>query len=217
MQKTKKRYRVNQLDRVGLWLITVIFACTVALGILVADARRDILNRLDEIEAMIVTMQTEAPAQVSLSSDESLVTLVAEAEVEVKTEEPSYLRDDILLSHEHQTLLYNACQEFDIPFELGLAVCWRETCYRNVCANDQYFGYMQLAKKWVWPEMEELGVTDLMDPEGNFRIGCYILRQHIDSQGGVEKALCRYSNDWSGRYTSEVLAYMNTLMEKEGV
>lgn len=197
-----------------MWLMIVILACTLLMMLCGMKWRHDILTRLDEIEAMITTEQVEQVKQLS-----AIVERVDHPEVVIEpipepVEVPdfSYLRDDIALSHEHQILLHNACEEFDIPFELGLAVVWRETNYVNQSVNDEYFGYMMLAKKWVWPEQEALGVTDLMDPEGNFRIGCCLLRQFIDSKGSVEAALARYSNDYSGWYAESVMSYMDELL-----
>lgn len=204
-----------------MWLMIVIMVCTILLMLYGMKVRHDILTRLDEIEAMI---EVEQATEVCTKSAQNGIGTISAVIEHVDHPEPvfepepvvvpdySYLRDDIALSHEHQILLHNACEEFDIPFELALAVVWRETNYVNQSVNDEYFGYMMLAKKWVGPEMEKLGVTDLMDPEGNFRIGCCLLRQFIDSKGSVEAALARYSNDSTGRYAESVLSYMNALM-----
>ena len=35
----------------------------------------------------------------------------------------------------------------------------------------------QIQKKWHWDRMERLGVTDLMGPSGNFRVGCDFLAE----------------------------------------
>ena len=202
-----------------MWLMVVIMLCTLLLMVLGMKWRHDILTRLDEIEAMIKVEQTTdvfvESADTGVEPIAALIERVDHPKVVIEPEpvvvpDYSYLRDDIALPKEHQILLHNACEEFDIPFELALAVVWRETQYVNQVSDDgKYFGYMMLAKKWVGPEMEKLGVTDLMDPEGNFRIGCCLLRQFIDSKGSVEAALCRYSNDYEGWYTNDVLTYMN--------
>lgn len=204
-----------------MWLMVVIMLCTLLLMVLGMKWRHDILTRLDEIEAMIkVEQATDVFVESAETGAAPLAVVIEKVDHPKVVIEPgpvvvpdySYLRDDIALPKEHQILLHNACEEFDIPFELALAVCWRETRYVNQSVNDEYFGYMMLAKKWVWPEQEKLGVTDLMDPEGNFRIGCCLLRQFIDSKGSVEAALGRYNNDSTGRYAAEVLGYMNDVL-----
>lgn len=212
-----------------MWLMVVIIVCTLILMLMGIKISNDITKQLNKLEVMIEAIDAENNVEQDaiIESADTGVNAIAAMVDKFTVDHPpapiniepepvvvpdfSYLRDDIALSHEHQVLLHNACEEFDIPFELALAVIWRETGYVNQSVNDEYFGYMMLAKKWVGPEMEKLGVTDLMDPEGNFRIGCCLLRQFIDSKGSVEAALCRYSNDYSGWYANDVLTYMNAL------
>ena len=73
--------------------------------------------------------------------------------------------------------------------------------------------------------MERLGVTDLADPYSNFLVGCDYLAEMIGKDKGVEWALMAYNggpsyaNDMAedGRvseYASDVLTYMNELMEE---
>lgn len=113
-----------------------------------------------------------------------------------------------------QELLFDACDEFNIPYELALAVVWKETTYRNIMGDGgRSYGYMQIQKRWHWPEMEELGVDDLMDPLGNFRVGCYILRYNYDYSGTWERALTMYNTGSPGTsgYADRVLAKWNEL------
>lgn len=116
-------------------------------------------------------------------------------------------RTDIPLDAREQDALIEACREFDVPYELALAVIWQETDYQNIVGdNGNSMGYMQLQPLWVWPEMEELGVTDLMGPADNFRVGCCLLGRYIETHG-IEGGLTRYntgSPGWSA-YAEEVL------------
>lgn len=195
-------------------LAALIVICTVILTLVVGITSSQTMDRLNDIEAKLMAESPwEAVMEPKLNeaSFNQLSLMISSIDIPVTIEEPSYLRDDVGLSYDEQHLLYAACEEFDIPYELALAIIWRETGFRNISVDGEYFGYMMLAKKWVWPEMEELGVTNLMDPADNFRIGCCIMRQHIDNKGSVEAALCRYSNDYSGSYASDVLEYMASL------
>lgn len=108
-----------------------------------------------------------------------------------------------------QDLLFDACDEFDIPYKLALAVVWKETNFSNIMGDGgRSYGYMQIQKKWHWPEMEALGVDDLLDPLGNFRVGCYILRNNYDYSGTWERALTMYNSGSPGAsgYADRVLA-----------
>lgn len=63
----------------------------------------------------------------------------------------------------------------------------KETEFRNLIGDDgASAGYMQIQKKWHWDRMERLGVADLMEPSGNFRVGCNFLTE-----------LYAKYNDWS--------------------
>ena len=123
--------------------------------------------------------------------------------------EDTYLRDDIPLSYELQAMLYGACLEFEVPYELALAVIEQETNFRNVTGDDGASeGYMQVQQRFHKDRMDELGVTDLMDPEGNFRVGCSFLSECIEKYG-LEKGLGYYN---SGK--AQVTKYSRDVMER---
>lgn len=86
--------------------------------------------------------------------------------------------DDIPLTHEEQDWLWDACEEFDIPYALALGLIEKETRFQNLVGDDgASTGYMQIQQKWHWDRMERLGVTDLLEPSGNFRVGCDFLAE----------------------------------------
>lgn len=101
--------------------------------------------------------------------------------------EQSYYCDDIPLTHEEQDWLRAACGEFNVPYALALGLIEKETEFRNIVGDDgASAGYMQIQQKWHWDRMERLGVSDLMEPNGNFRVGCDFLAE-----------LYAKYNDWS--------------------
>lgn len=123
--------------------------------------------------------------------------------------EDTYLREDIPLSYELQAMLYGACLEFEIDYSLALAVVEQETNFRNVTGDDGASeGYMQVQQRFHKDRMDELGVTDLMDPEGNFRVGCSFLSECIEKYG-LEKGLGYYN---SGK--AQVTRYSREVMER---
>lgn len=122
--------------------------------------------------------------------------------------EDTYLRDDIPLSYDLQCALYGACLEFEVDYELALAVIEQETRFQNVTGDSgDSQGYMQIQKKWWKGLMAEIGADDLTDPEDNFRTGCAILRQLMDKYGTVEDALSAYNTGKPGqtRYSRQVM------------
>lgn len=126
--------------------------------------------------------------------------------------EDSYLRDDLPLDYETQKLLYGACLEFQVDYELALAVIDQETNFRNVKGDGgESAGYMQIQRKWWDGLMDEIGAEDLNQPEDNFRTGCAILRQLLDKYGNTEDALTAYNSGKPGssRYSRSVLEKLN--------
>lgn len=134
--------------------------------------------------------------------------------------EDTYLREDIPMSYELQAMLYGACLEFEVPYELALAVIEQETNFRNVTGDDGASeGYMQVQQRFHKDRMDELGVTDLMDPESNFRVACHYLRDLFDRYGDTHKVLMAYNAGPSGaaKLWSEGImtsSYSRSVMER---
>lgn len=130
------------------------------------------------------------------------------------------VRDDIPLDAEIQRLLYKACEEIGIQYELALAIIWQETDFRNITGDGgNSIGYMQVQPRWHRERMERLGVTDLSDPYSNFLVGLDYLSELIDRYGSTEKALVAYNQGkFKGvvtDYAKSVLNYKNILTTEE--
>lgn len=144
-------------------------------------------------------------------------------EIEAAPMEYDPVRDDIPMDAEHQRLLYKACGETGIRYELALAVIWQETDFRNVEGDGgESHGYMQVQKKHHEERMERLGVTDLNDPYSNFLVGCDYLVELEANGNGIEWMLMAYNggpsyaNDMAkagtvSQYAKNVLNYMKIL------
>ena len=124
--------------------------------------------------------------------------------------EDTYLMPDHPLPLDKQVLLYGACLEMGVAYRLALAVIEQETGYGNLMGDDgESAGYMQVQEKWHRERMALLGVDDLLDPEGNFRVGCHFLRECIDKYG-LERGLGFYNGGVAKvtDYSREVLGRM---------
>jgi hypothetical protein len=123
------------------------------------------------------------------------------------------VRDDVPMDAELQCLLYQACGETGIRYELALAVIWQETDFRNVVGDGgESYGYMQVQPKWHSERMERLGVSDLSDPYGNFLVGLDYLSELLERYD-LSDALTAYNSGKPGnsQYARSVLNYMNIL------
>lgn len=124
--------------------------------------------------------------------------------------EQTYIRDDIPLDADLQLELRAACEEFDIPYELALAVIWQETNFENIIGdNGNAYGYMQIWEYWNSERMERIGATDLMNPVDNFRTGCCILSENYERTGSYYDTLSIYNTGSSGWSP-----YADAVMEK---
>ena len=122
--------------------------------------------------------------------------------------EQGYFRDDVPLSYEDQDFLHTACQESGVPYALALAFIERETQFQNLVGDDgASLGYMQVQERWHWDRMERLGVTDLMNPFGNFRVGCDFLAELLEKYP-TQEALTAYNSGSPGynQYSYDVMA-----------
>ena len=170
-------------------------------------------------------------ATITQPEEEEAVQLIpapgAVVEVEAAPMERDPVREDIPLDAEEQRLLWQACEETGVTYELALAVICKETNFRNIKVDggDSY-GYMQVQPRWHSDRMDRYGVTDLMDPYGNFLVGCDYLAELAAKDRGIEWILHgynggpSYANDMAkageiSQYAKDVLNYMNILNMEE--
>ena len=128
--------------------------------------------------------------------------------VELALVEQGYFRDDVPLSFAEQDYLHTACEESGTPYALALAVIEQESTFRNIVGDDGASeGYMQVQRRWHQDRMERLGVTDLMDPFSNFRVGCDFLAELLGKYP-VAEALTAYNSGSPGHneYSEKVMA-----------
>lgn len=129
-----------------------------------------------------------------------------DSECVIETVEPEsvYYHSEIPLSREEQDMLGSACEEFGVPYGMALGLIEKETHFRNVLGDDgASAGYMQIQEKWHWDRMTRLGVTNLFDPEGNFRVGCDFLAELYGKYGDWGIALTVYNRGHDPGFISD--------------
>lgn len=198
---------MEKLQRV-LWC-AVMFIC---LAFFCFAVTVTVLERMPE-EPAIVTVVYE-PVEISKQKMQAAMPIPATETAPAGLDpmiEDTYLLDDIPLSYELQAALYGACLEYEVDFNLMLALIEQETNFRNVKGDGgDSVGYMQIQSKWWSGLMAEICAENLMEPVDNFRTGCAILRQLLDKYGSVEDALSAYNRGRPGqtRYSREVMERM---------
>ena len=166
-------------------------------------------------DGVVVRTKNTAPlssfAEDTVLSGEEIKTIVEFAQPPAENEpkakpvvEQSHYCDSIPLTSEEQDWLRAACEEFNIPYSLALGLIEKETEFRNLIGDDgASTGYMQIQKKWHWDRMERLGVTDLMEPSGNFRVGCDFLAELYAKYNDWNLALTVYNRGHNPGYITD--------------
>lgn len=126
------------------------------------------------------------------------VTLTYTEERPQAEQEPELLYD-VPMSDELQRYVREQAERQGVPFEIAIAVIERESSYQPDAVSDTGdFGLMQINvcnHRWLY---EELGITDVMDPEQNIEAGLYILGQAFRKYDDPDKALMAYNMGDSG-------------------
>ena len=181
------------------------------------------------VVVLLVALFWKVPIEPQLEEivePEVTVPVTEEEEPEV-IEEDTPVRDDIPFDEDTQLLLYSVCERLGVPYELALSVIKKETDFRNIVGdNGASAGYMQVQEQHHSDRMERNGVTNLMDPHGNFLVGCDYLAELIGKDRGLEWALMAYNGGptyankmakagKTSQYAKDVLNYMNELKMEE--
>lgn len=199
LTRKEREYRKNRL----MYLLCVVLWAVFIVWILFFDkpVPKNVEESREVLEEITVQVVPETP------------------EIEAEAVEAAFdpVRDDIPFDAELQRLLYQACGETGIRYELALAVIWQETDFRNVVGDGgESYGYMQVQPKWHSERMKRLGVSDLSDPYGNFLVGLDYLSELL-AKHELTDALTAYNSGKPGdsQYAKSVLNYMNILTMEE--
>lgn len=168
------------------------------------------------------SMNETITSEARIPFDEIVVTKLLIAEENYNfTEEPvidetlieeDYFNEQIPLNRDEQELLWDACEEFGVPYALALGLIETETNFRNITGdNGNSSGYMQIQRRFHGDRMDRLGVTDLMDPGGNFRVGLDFLTEQYNKYGDWGIALTVYNN---GSYPGYITNYANVVLTR---
>lgn len=131
---------------------------------------------------------------IDFSESEPLPIIEVKSGEETPTVEQDCFSDDIPLTYDEQDWLQKACDEFGIPYALALGLIEKETSFRNIIGDGgASTGYMQVQRKWHQNRMDRLGVTDLSDPYGNFRVGLDYLSELYEKYNDWSLALTVYN------------------------
>lgn len=179
--------------------ICTLFATVAACGVEVPQ--EDVTNNTIVEEPIANNIQPKENNIQPEDKDES-------KKIEEALVEQGYFNNQIPLDYDLQAELRAACDEFDVPFSLMVAMIDKETDFTNMVGdNGNAEGYLQIWEYWCWDKMDDIGATNLMNPVDNFRTGCYIMSLNMENHS-VYDSLSIYNTGSSGNSY-----YADTVME----
>ena len=100
-----------------------------------------------------------------------------------------------------QVYTYCLCREYEIDYNVILAIIEAESGYKWNAESGSAYGYMQIVPEYHTERMELLHVADITDPYGNIRVGIdYFAELVWKYEWSYTKALTAYKN---GEYGAE--------------
>lgn len=164
----------------------------------------------------VLVQSAEKPAAVNPDK------LVADPEiVSSETEGRKHLHsDDIPLSYELQDVMQQACDVYDVPYPLALAIAECESSFNPDADNGICWGLMQI-HPINYDRLRGLGIEPT-DYEGNIVAGVLMIGELLDKYGDRHKALMAYNCGeggaaklWQqGCYSSQYSRDVTALSEK---
>lgn len=140
----------------------------------------------------------------------------AQAEIKLPEAEPVDITEqaplyDVPLSADLQEHIRQLCDEYGVDMPLVLAIIGQESNYRTGAVGDDgnSIGLMQIQPRWHQARMDDLGVTDLLDPYQNITVGIDLLAELIET-GGTRWAIMAYN---AGAETADYYITIGTITD----
>ena len=173
-----------------------------------------------EAENAKIEAKTEPMVQLAIEN-EKVPEISAEEAKEDYYKKPFVPYDFIPLDAELQVNIYTICKEYEIAYDLILAVIKTESDFQWVTGdNGQAVGYMQIWPYWWQGTADKYGL-DINNPADNVHLGIIILTDALDDNAGdLNKALKQYNsgnpNYPGNEYIEKVFANYEWILSKEG-
>lgn len=107
------------------------------------------------------------------------------------TTEQYVLTEDIPLAFEYQKAMQDACEKYNVPYALALAVAECESSFNLEADSGTCWGVMQI-HPINYPRLRENGIEPT-EYEGNITAGVFMLGELLDKYTDTHKALMAYN------------------------
>jgi soluble lytic murein transglycosylase-like protein len=175
--------------------VTAVTVTLVALTLLEIKmiVRRQVTVDEEKIYTLSEKVDLEQPEK---ADDESLTSATVVFEDEYTDPVPLA---GVPLGYETQTALIEYCAEYSVPVSIALGLIEHESTFdEEAVSSTNDYGLCQINiinTGWL---KEELGVTDILDPEQNIQSGMYILSMYYEKYQDWEMALICYNSGEGG-------------------
>lgn len=213
-------------------ILSIIFAEGVALGAfygLHSEPREEDRGVIETVALSAPSVVTEAcegivePVYETMPEtceEDVLEQVVVESfTAEIPCTDDGALYFDVPLDHKLQDHIFALCEEKCIDPAIIIAMIDKESKFDIDIIGDKgkSYGLMQIQPRWHKERMEELGVTDLLDPYQNVTVGIDILAELLESGKSLEWALMAYNggHSYANRLEAEgrLSTYASTVIE----
>lgn len=131
--------------------------------------------------------------EVAAKQSQMVETPMAIKPMSLQPEEKQYLYFDIDLSLDLQEYTQDACDAYNIPTELALAVMQVESQYQTDAVNGQCVGLFQINLDYADAYYENLNIENIEDPKDNILCGIWYLSSLIQKYDDLNLALMNYN------------------------
>ena len=151
-------------------------------------------------EDIVLPVETEAPTEEMVKPDledtmSELKEAVQEAVDEVVESAPT-MYYDVPLDHDLQDYIFELCDVYQVDPAIIIAMIEKESNYRvdTIGDNGASKGLMQIQSRWHQARMDNLGVTNLLDPYQNVLVGIdFFAELMVDGHDSLVWALMAYN------------------------
>ena len=131
----------------------------------------------------------EVPEQESVQTEKVTSALEQQSALEEAAET---MAEEIPLSEELVQTALTACEQYEVPPQLLFAVMEVESGFQTDAQNGACTGLMQIHSINLPYLQEQIGISDLSDPEQNIQAGAFILGGYL-SRYNTEDSLMAYN------------------------
>ena len=135
--------------------------------------------------------EREAEATQPTASKEVHTTPTPTVSKDVEPTERYILTEDVPLPFEYQRVMQDACDKYNVPYALALAVAECESSFILEADNGPCWGLMQI-HPINYPRLRENGIEPT-EYEGNIVAGVFMLGELLEKYSDTHKALMAYN------------------------